>query len=358
MQGAIVRKVFADLTPSVLQTYQKKVLGSRTPIVTYGGERPEWYDYPNGTRIWVGGMDHPGKVLSSERDMIFVNQAEELARADWETLSTRVTGRAGNMPYGLLYGDCNPAGREHWILKRTLEGKLTLFKSYHRDNPSLFNPDTGEITRQGTETMGRLGNLTGHLRARLLEGEWASPEGLVYPEFDLQENVTDDEPDKNKPIELAVDDGYVDPRAILFIQRSGTRIMVFDELYHSRHLGEVCTQEVLDRCRNQGWPTPEIAIGSPEAVELRVHFRRANIPYRHETHKVVEGIKVVRKHIRDGQGVRTLQVHRRCVNFIREVTEGYQYPPEGTRQDDEKPIDGSDHCADAFRYWCWVRARR
>jgi hypothetical protein len=44
-----------------------------------------------------------------------VNQAEELMLADWEYLTTRTNGRAGNMPYGMVFGDCNPGGPQYWI---------------------------------------------------------------------------------------------------------------------------------------------------------------------------------------------------------------------------------------------------
>jgi hypothetical protein len=190
----------------------------------------------------------------------------------------------------------------------------------------------------------------------LLEGKWVQAEGVVYSEF-ATENITDKEPDPELPIELAVDDGYVDPRAILFIQRTGTEILVFDEIYHSRHLAETCVSEVVDRCEQNEWPMPDIAVGGPESKELKQRFRRADIPYRARSHKVIEGIKVVRRLILDGQGVRSLKVHRRCKNFIGELTDGYKYPEQGSRRDDEKPLDGNDHACDAFRYWAYVRAR-
>ena len=43
------------------------MLGPDTDVLPYGGNKPEWYDYPNGSRIWIGGMDKPGKVLSAEQ---------------------------------------------------------------------------------------------------------------------------------------------------------------------------------------------------------------------------------------------------------------------------------------------------
>ena len=49
------------------------------------------------------------------------------------------------MPYSQTIADCNPAGSLHWIVQRSNDGQLKLFKSRHRDNPALFDPTTGDI---------------------------------------------------------------------------------------------------------------------------------------------------------------------------------------------------------------------
>ena len=190
--------------------------------------------------------------------------------------------------------------------------------------------------------------------------------GLVYPEFGPA-NLTHEEPSPFLPIEIAVDDGYNDPRAILFIQRRGDSVLVFDELYHRHHLSETCVQEIITRCEAWPWPSedrdqllsersrikPELAIGSPEAKELQQRFRRADIPYRFQPHKIVEGVERVRRMICNSKGYRTLRVHPRCSNLVREFGE-YQYA--GTQaQADENPQDGNDHALDALRYWLWMR---
>jgi hypothetical protein len=218
------------------------------------------------------------------------------------------------------------------------------------DNPTLLAKDPGYIRR--------LKALDPVDRARLLEGDWfMANSGTVYRDFD-DHNITDDEPTKDQPIELAFDDGYQDPRVILFIQRTGTEVLIFDELYHSHHLGETCVAEVVERCNAKGWPLPQLAVGSPEAIDLRERFRRANIATRHDKTPFVEGIKQVRRLVKDSNNYRTLKVHRRCINFLGEIQGGYQYPAGATTHDNEEPLDQDNHAMDALRYWVWVRARR
>lgn len=148
----------------------------------YGGSYPQWYDYPGGSRIWLGGLDDPGKTLSSERDGILVVQAEELALRDWEYLTRCVTGRGAVMPDTFLRGDCNPGPPTHWIKTRSKSGKLTLFSTTRKDNPILW--DGHDWTEQGKKTNRILSNLTGSRYKRLFQGLWSASEGMIYDIFD------------------------------------------------------------------------------------------------------------------------------------------------------------------------------
>lgn len=210
--------------------------------------------------------------------------------------------------------------------------------------------------------------------------------GLVYQDF-AGGNLTDDEADVEHSFELGFDDGYTDPRVILFIQRTGSKVLVFDEIYESKTLDETSVRHVLERCakrsgktlpsdsemngyagthaleraaawcRENGVRLPDIAIGGTESVQLMKRFRLADIPARGGTHEIVQGIGLMRRLVCDGQNYRTLQVNRRCKNLLREMTRDYRYPDAGTRKDNEMPLDAENHAVDALRYWCFLRAR-
>src|SRR5688572_15322847 len=210
MQGAIIRKTYRSMPGSVLQTYEKKVLVDGDGVTKRGGEKPEWFDYPNGSRLWVGGMDNPAKVLSSERDVIYVNQTEELTLDEWETLTTRATGRAGNMPYAQVIGDCNPGAFSHWIKGSANDGKLKLLESRHEDNPTLFDQQTKLITPQGERSLEALDRLTGVRYLRLRKGLWAAAEGSVYDTFDRAKHIIDEVPLLSRHI-AGVDWGFTNP---------------------------------------------------------------------------------------------------------------------------------------------------
>ena len=186
-KATLLRKLQVSVGGTVLVTF-KAIQGLRekmgfAPAVPYGGEKPEWYTYPNGAKLWIGGLDNANKILSGERDFVYVNQAEELELTDWEILLTRTTGRGAVTKTPMLFGDCNPGAEDHWIIKRET---LKLFHSKHKDNPSLYD-EAGSLTAQGERTMATLQSLTGIRKKRLYEGQWVGAEGLFFDEFDPEE---------------------------------------------------------------------------------------------------------------------------------------------------------------------------
>ena len=187
----IARKTYASCVGSVVQSFINKVLPlSKMGVHPFGGKRPAWFDYDNGSRIWVAGMDNKDATLSTERGATYINQAEEIDLEDWEYLATRTTGREGIVTVPQLFGDCNPGAPTHWILARRDSGRLNFFESRHEDNPRLYTAD-GVITPAGVMTMDVLDNTSGVRKQRLRYGKWVQAEGVVYEEFDRKTHLID-----------------------------------------------------------------------------------------------------------------------------------------------------------------------
>lgn len=364
VRGLMIRKVYKDLVQSAIVTYEKKILpfdtsDPRSEVHKYGGEKPEFYDYPNGARLVCGGLDNPGKVLSSEYDFIYINQAEELDIDEYETLTARATGRAGNAPFTQVMGDCNPSYPGHWILTRQT---LKLIEQKHEHNPVLFNQATGEITEQGKRTMAALDALTGirYQRGRL--GLWVAAEGVIFDNFSLTENVTEAaEYIPNLPIEWGVDDGYAHgqgigsasyhPRVILLAQPTAQGgVNVFAEYVATQELSE----RTLDTVISWQYPRPEVAWIDSSAVEFKARLWERNINTHSATHPVSEGIKNVRRLVCDGNGVRLLRIHPRCGHLIREL-QMYRYDPNSTAANvgEPRPLKIDNHSVDSLRYLVW-----
>lgn len=227
-QITIGRKLRSTMDGTVLNTW-RRVIAIRGGVQVYGGEKPEWYDYHNGSRVWVAGLDNPGKALSSERDLIYINQAEDLRLDDWQTLTTRTTGRGSVAPWTLLLGDCNPGAPSHWIMQRATLRRL---ESRHEDNPSLYT-EAGVLTPQGVRTMAVLDALVGVLYERLRLGRWVVAEGAVYA-FDRALHLIDAMP----PGWLtwrkfrAIDFGFTNPFVCLWGAVDGDgRLYIYRQIY-------------------------------------------------------------------------------------------------------------------------------
>ena len=232
----MVRKTRKSLLGSAVVTYEKKVLPAppdeNSPIRKYGGERPEFYIYPNGSRLTVGGLDVADKYLSAEYDYIYVNQAEEISLDEWEKLCGRATGRAGNAPYPQVLADCNPGSPNHWILQRQT---LKRIKTTHKDNPTLFNHEKGQYTDRGNVTVERLSSLTGLRYKRGFLGLWAGAEGVIY-EFDDSVHVVEPFPIPASWTRYrSIDFGYTNPFVCQWwaIDPDG-RMYMYRELYMSQ----------------------------------------------------------------------------------------------------------------------------
>lgn len=338
LNGAIIRKTQKSLYGSVLQTWERVIKGA--PVKVFGGEKPEKYIYDNGSVIWVGGMDNADKVLSSERDFFYVNQAEELTLDDWEKMTTRTTGRGAVMPYTMTFGDCNPAGSKHWIRTRA---NLRLIHTTHRDNPTIYNAD-GTLTPHGQRSMATLQALSGVRRKRLYEGIWATAEGAVYDMFDAAVHIKERDMQEFTEFGLAMDAGYTHPAVILLIGiDSDKRWHIIREFYERGKLQE----DVVGTAKDWYMKHHCNMVAVDEAAAgLIADLRNNGIPAQGAKGRVFSGITAVQDRLKiQGDNLPRLTVSPACVNTINEF-ESYVWKPEK-----DEPVKENDHAMDAIRYF-------
>jgi len=361
----MVRKTYNSLINSAVATYENKVLpapphDTSCPVSKYGGARPEFYEYPNGSRLVLGGMDKPEKLLSSEWDGVYVNQAEEFTLNEWEMLTARTTGRAGAMPYAIVMGDCNPGPPRHWIRGR---GRLDLLHSKHEDNPILFDRKTGNITEQGKRTMAVLDALTGvrYKRGRL--GLWAGAEGQVYEGWNDEVHLIDrfDIPADWRRFRV-VDFGYTNPFVCQwFAVDDDGRMYLYREIYMTRRTVNVHARQIKELSEGE---TIEATVCDHDA-EDRATLEEHGIYTRAADKRVSVGIEKVQERLRvQGDGKPRFYVLRDSLAepdsdlvdrhkplwSADEVT-GYVFPDsKAHRAEDEKPVKVDDHGMDGWRY--------
>jgi hypothetical protein len=356
----MARKVRDTIHTTCLQTFVRKVLRRDSPVTVYGGDKPQHFTYPNGSRLWLAGMDDPGKVLSGEHDFVYVNQAEELELADWETLASRASGRAGHAPYAQIYGDANPGPPTHWILKRSSLGTLRLLNGRHEDNPELYD-DAGNVTDQGRARLAVLDALTGLRYDRLRLGRWVQAEGVVYPEWDPRVHVIDPfEVPKSWPRVWSVDFGFTNPFAWLgcAVDDDG-RLYVTRQVYHTRRLVSDHARRIAELTR--GEPAPAACVCDHDAegrATLEAELGLATDPAVKKGAKR-PGVQAVAARLRvQGDGKPRLYVFRDSLDERDRSLESRglpacleeEFPGYSWKEGKEEPADGNDHSLDALRY--------
>jgi hypothetical protein len=311
-----------------------------------------------GGSILLRNLDDPSKYQSFEFAIIGI---DELTKNPVRTFNIlRGSLRWPGVDNTQFVAATNPEAnwvRDYWIEKRfppemdSLKDQFAFVQALPDDNPHLDKSYWQELS-----------TLSGPLRDAWLFGDWyAGAEGLVYESFST-DNITDQEPNLERSYDIAVDDGYIDPRATLFIQRQANGdILVFDELYETKTLEETTIEHIKTRAAEDGLPLPEKAIVSHEAVALRERITSAGIPAKNWLADKVGGgkstrlaaITLTRGLILDGNNYRAIKIHRRCINLLDEIRSGYKYP-EGKHGTEAHPQDGNDHACNALESWIWV----
>lgn len=379
-QIVLARKVRDTIVPTVLQTYLK-VIDGKHDVVSYGGKKPEWFDYSNGSRLWLAGLDDPGKALSSERDGIYINQCEELTINDWEILSTRATGRAGNLPEGLSFilGDANPGPKNHWTTQRS---SVYVMRSVHKDNPTLYNDD-GKPTERGNKTLGILSNLSEPRRSRLFLGLDVSAEGAVYKEYDSDKHIVSYfKIPIDWPCIRVIDFGYSNPFVCSWYayDRVNNRLYRYREIYHTNILVEDHAR-LIAQC--EGWeydvkqqsrywhrPLKEreniIATLCDHDAEDRATLTRYGINNMPAFKAIKLGIEAVQNRLRFRNDTRDYGLFFMRDSLVEkdqslvdaylptcteEEIEGYVWEePKNGKAAKEQPVDKNNHGMDVLRY--------
>lgn len=368
-RALMARKTYASLIGSACVTYETKVLPTLpdnpdSGVKKYGGELPWLFTYPNGSRLVVAGLDKANKVLSAEYDFIYVNQAEECTLDDWEKLTGRATGRAGNAPYTQVFGDCNPDVPTHWIMNRN---RLKIFDQRHEHNPNLYNQETGELTQQGIKTMEVLDALTGLRKKRGRLGLWVSAEGQVYEGYDPDVHLIDSfEIPKSWTRYRSIDFGYVNPFVCQWWAKDHDgRLYLYREIYMTKRTVRVHSEQIHRLSGSEQYA----ATVSDHDAEDRATLSENNISTNPATKDISRGIQAVEERLKiqdDGKPrlyimkdalveadpvlYREYPGDTQPVNTEQEFA-SYVWPDsKDGKPNKEVPVDMYNHGMDAMRY--------
>jgi PBSX family phage terminase large subunit len=363
MRGLIVRKTRASLTESALVTFEEKVVPVQHPIL-HGAMRShrQAYRYPNGSILVLGGLDKASRIMSTDYDLIFVQEAIELAEHDWEALTTRL--RNGVLPFQQIIADTNPDTPSHWLKRRCDTGKAVLLDSRHEDNPLLWNRRSNDWTEAGRDYIAKLEALTGPRKMRLRYGRWVQAEGIVYEGWDPTVHLIDRFPiPADWPRFWAVDFGFNNPFVCQFwAQDTDGRLYRYREIYRTQGLVEDHARDMWRVSRDD--PKPQAIVCDTDAEDRATLERHLGLPTQPARKDLRPGIQAVAARLRkqpDGKArlylLRDALVHRdplldeaKKPTCTEEEFDGYVWDTSNNRKQGEEPLKVNDHGMDALRY--------
>lgn len=315
----ICRKTFPALRASVMRDFFEIL--KREGIYTEVNHNKSDATYIlEGNLIEFISIDQPQKIRGRKRDVLFINEANELNLEDFRQLLIRTTGKV------LL--DYNPSDEFHWIYDHVIPREdATFFQSTFRDNPFLEPSLITEIERLqvADPNYWRIYGLgeRGQSRSTILT-HWSQTE-TIDPRFKL--------------VAYGLDFGYTnDPTACVAVYSDGEAFLLDEVLYQNglsnRQIFQLLESEV-------GKNTVIADSAEPKSID-ELHGYGMNVhPARKGPDSVRAGIQFFHS--------KPLAVTSRSLNLIKELR-NYKWKEDKNGKNLNEPVDAFNHAIDAARY--------
>lgn len=278
------------------------------------------YHFDNGSWVEFFSTDSEQKLRGRKRDILFVNEANELLFIEWQQLKMRTT-RFAIIDYNPSFTD------EHWICDINKEEKTYHFISTYKDNPFLEQVIIDEIEslKHKNESLWKIYGL----------GLQAQIEGLIFTNVELIEEMP---PSKKKF--YGMDFGYSnDPTAIVEVIITNDAIYINELCYKT----EMVTRDIINELKANVEEGKRVISESADPRLIK-EISNAGItitPVEKYPGSIEAGINKMLEY--------KICITRKSYNAIREF-KNYTYEQTKDGKWLNKPIDAFNHIIDAVRY--------
>lgn len=321
---SVVRKTLPAIRGSVLYDFKDILVRLGIWADANFNKSEMIYTFPNGSFVEFFSTDQEQKLRGRKRDILFVNEANELSFVEWQQLAMRTA------QFKIL--DYNPSfSEDHWIMKLNEESGVYHFITTYRDNPFLEQTIIDEIEslQRKSQTLWQIYGL----------GKRALVEGIVFPRIEQVAEF----PDWCKSEFIGIDFGYTnDPTAIV---KAGYAVNADDE--ECLFIDEICyrtrmtTGDICDALRPYRNMTIDAESADPRLID-EIHKSGARIyPVKKGTGSIEAGIARMQTF--------RIFVTARSLNVLKEFR-NYTYAQDKDGRWLNIPIDAYNHAIDAVRY--------
>lgn len=277
------------------------------------------YTFPNGSWVEFFSTDSEQKLRGRKRDILYVNEANELKFIEFQQLKMRTTQ--------FTIVDYNPSfSDDHWLCELNKDSRTYHFISTYKDNPFLEQTIIDEIEslQHKNKSLWQVYGL----------GQQAMIEGLIFEKVTIVEDI----PIWAKKHFIGLDFGFThDPTAIVEVAFLDNKVYIDEICYQTQML----TTDIIEALR----PYRNYKIIS-ESADPRLVKEIKNADYSivavtKGQGSVMEGLTKMLEY--------EICITRRSENIIKEF-KNYTYAQNKDGAFLNVPIDAFNHAIDATRY--------
>lgn len=281
----------------------------------------------NSNLIEFISLDQPQKVRGRKRNLLYINEANELYFEDWQQLILRTTDKA------IL--DYNPSDEFHFIYDKIKPREdADFYITTYKDNPFLEAEIINEIERLKSidENYWNVYGL----------GQVGSSQALIFRINEIKEI-----PAEAKLLSYGLDWGFTnDPTTLVAVYLKGDDLY-FDELLYKTNLTNV---DISNKFTELGFDKrTEIFADDSEPKSIEEVYRMGWNIKRANKKEVNIGIDMMKRY--------KLNVTMRSTNMIKEFR-NYKYIEDKNGNILNKPVDMFNHSIDAIRYCLYNKLSR
>lgn len=312
---SIIRKTFPTLRGTVMRDFFEVMKELELYDEKLHHKTENMYNFPNGSSVEFFGADNEQKLRGRKRNILWINEANELNFEEFTQLNMRTTDK--------LIFDFNPSDNFHWLYDLISRKETILIHSTYKDNPFLGDAQVKEIENliQYDESYYRIYAL----------GEKGSGKTTIYTHWKYYETLPE-----VKNVVYGLDFGFNHPTALIECSFIENDVYVKEIIYQSHMTADDLVKKMKEL--DVSMKTEIICDGArPEMIE---DIRRGGFNAKVAIKEVKKGIDSVKSS--------GLLVHKESLNVIKEVS-SYKWKTNGDVVLDE-PVKLYDDAMDAMRY--------
>ena len=315
----ICRKTFPSVRASVMRDFIEILRSHNMYSEEYHNKSNSEY-HLNGNLVEFISLDQPQKVRGRKRNLLFINEANELDFEDWQQLVFRTEDK--------IILDYNPSDEYHWIYDKVKErDDADFYITTYLDNPFLEPSIKAEIERL-KDTDEQYWQIYGL-------GQKGISKATIF-NF-TETNVI---PEDAEFVSYGADAGYTnDPTTLVSVYKKDYNLYIKEHLYQT----QMTTVDIHNKWKQIGITREPIYFDSAEP-RLIEELRRMGWNVRPSikgADSVNAGIDLLKRF--------KIHIYKDSHNAIQEFR-NYKWQEDKSGKLMNKPVDKNNHLIDATRY--------